>query len=110
MAGALTGSNALFRTKPSRKWNCSIKTEQVQLPFVWVSPPIDAGFFAYDVPEHHEQPGHLTAAVIGRDADGNVIAHYCLLLSPDQVDESDPAVVAVCKSTSLNPLPTLPLG
>jgi hypothetical protein len=71
--------------------------ERVQLPFVWVSAPIDAGFFAYDVPEQHEQPGHLTGAVIGRDADGNVIADFCLRLSPDEVDGSDPTVVAFCK-------------
>jgi hypothetical protein len=71
--------------------------ERVQLPFVWVSAPIDAGFFAYDVPEPHEQPGRLAGAVIGRDADGNVVAHFCLRLSPDEVVGSDPTVVAMCK-------------
>jgi hypothetical protein len=71
--------------------------ERVRLPFVWVSAPIDAGFYAYDVPVEHEQSGRLTAAVIGRDAVGNVVAQTCLPLSANEVDASDPTVVALCK-------------
>lgn len=60
--------------------------ERVRLPFVWVSPPINAGFYAYDVPEQHEEPGRLTVALIGRDEDGNAVAHRCLRISPDEVE------------------------
>ena len=70
--------------------------ERVQLPFVWVSPPINAGFFAYEVPEQHEQPGRLTFAVIGRDDDGNAVAHQCLRVSPDEVARSAPEAAALC--------------
>jgi hypothetical protein len=71
--------------------------ERVQLRFVWVSAPIDAGFYAYDVPEEHEQPGHLTAAVVGLGADGQEVDHRCLPLPPDEVEASDAAVVALCR-------------
>jgi hypothetical protein len=71
--------------------------ERVQLPFVWVSPPINAGFYAYDVPEQHEQPGRLTIALIGRDEDGNAVAHRCLKVSPDEVARSVPEAAALCE-------------
>jgi hypothetical protein len=71
--------------------------ERVQLPFVWVSPPINAGFFAYEVPEQHEQPGRLTIAVIGRDQDRNAVAHQCLRVSPDEVARSVPEAAALCE-------------
>jgi hypothetical protein len=70
---------------------------RVRLPLVWVSAPIDAGFYAYDVPVEHERSGHLTAAVVGRDADGSVVAHRCLPLPANEADASDPTVVALCK-------------
>ena len=44
-----------------------------EIPIVWVSPPIDAGFFAYDVPEAHEQAGHGATALVALDSDENVI-------------------------------------
>jgi hypothetical protein len=71
--------------------------KRLQLPFVWVSPPINAGFYAYDVPEQHEQPGRLTIAVIGRDDDGNTVAHRCLNVSPDEVARSVPEAAALCE-------------
>lgn len=71
--------------------------ESVRLPFVWVSPPINAGFYAYDVPERHEQPGHLTAVIIARDENGNRVAHFCLTSSPDELARSAPEVAALCE-------------
>lgn len=70
--------------------------ERVQIPFVWVSPPIGAGFYAYDVPPEHEQPGRLTVAVIGLDDEGEMVAGQCLRLPPDEPLGSATAE-ALCK-------------
>jgi hypothetical protein len=40
---------------------------------IWVSRPIGAGFFAYDVPPEHRQPGHQVTAVVALDGNGNVV-------------------------------------
>jgi hypothetical protein len=71
--------------------------ERVRLPFVWVSPPINAGFYAYDVPEPHEQPGRLPIALIGRDHDGNAVAHTCLRVPPDELAPGLPEAAAFCQ-------------
>jgi hypothetical protein len=34
--------------------------------------------------------------VVGFDADGNEVAHRCLPPTPDEVDASDPTVIAMC--------------
>jgi hypothetical protein len=70
--------------------------ERATLPFVWVSDPIDAGFYAYEVPEEHRRPGRLTVAVIGLDEDGQEVARQCLPLSPDELARSVPAVASAC--------------
>ena len=41
---------------------------------VWVSEPIDAGFFVEHVPAEHQQPGHLIAAVVAVDRAGELVA------------------------------------
>jgi hypothetical protein len=71
--------------------------ERVKIPFVWVSPPIDAGFYAYDVPADREEPGRLAIAVIGLDEDGGEVAQSCVPVSPDEVARSAPEAAAVCK-------------
>lgn len=71
--------------------------ESVRVPFVWVSAPIGAGFYAYDVPEEHEQPGRLAVVLIGRDEDGKSVTHTCLTVAPDELARSVPEVVALCK-------------
>jgi hypothetical protein len=70
--------------------------ERVKIPFVWVSPPVDVGFFAYDVPPEREEPGRLTAAIAGLDEDGEVVAGVCLRLPPDEPVAS-PEAAALCK-------------
>jgi hypothetical protein len=40
---------------------------------VWVSRPIGAGFFAYEVPPEHREPGHEVTAVVALDRSGNVV-------------------------------------
>lgn len=71
--------------------------ERVKLPFVWVSPPLDVGFYAYDVPVDREEPGRLSVAVIGLDENGDEVAHACLPLSPDELARSVPAAAALCE-------------
>lgn len=46
----------------------------VRLPFVWVSKPIDAGFFIYVRPPHHRLPGTRPDALILRDSKGKLVA------------------------------------
>ena len=43
----------------------------VSIPVVWVSAPIDAGFFGYDVPAAHLRVGARPNLLILRDANGN---------------------------------------
>jgi hypothetical protein len=71
--------------------------ERVRLPFVWVSAPINAGFYAYDVPEQQEQPGRLAVAVIGRDKEGNAVVHACLLIPPVELERSVAEAAALCE-------------
>jgi len=44
----------------------------VDVPFIYVSTPIDAGFFAYDVPKEH-QTANFPVAVVSRDQHGDEI-------------------------------------
>ena len=60
--------------------------EEVELEFVWISPPIDAGFFAYEVPERHQTRARALTALVALDADGDVVARRSFpLLDPDDV-------------------------
>jgi hypothetical protein len=43
-------------------------------PLVWVSAPIDAGFFVYEVPEARWAAGHRPVALVLEDAEGNELA------------------------------------
>jgi hypothetical protein len=45
--------------------------DSTELPIVWVSPPIDAGFYAYDVPDTHELAGQGATALVAYDRDGD---------------------------------------
>jgi hypothetical protein len=48
--------------------------ESARTPVVWVSSPIDAGFFVYEVPEAHWRAGHRPVALVLEDSDGNELA------------------------------------
>ena len=50
--------------------------------YVWVSEPIDAGFFAVEVPEAQRVPGHRAAYMLGLDDEGQVVERVRLPLSP----------------------------
>ncbi len=45
-----------------------------RIPVVFVSPPIDAGFFFYRVPGEHVRLEHEAAYLTARDRDGHVVA------------------------------------
>lgn len=45
------------------------------IPLIWVSKPVDTGFFVYSVPPLHWQVGHLPTQLIVRDTSGKEIAH-----------------------------------
>lgn len=45
----------------------------VNVPFLYVLSPIDAGFFAYDVPYDRQAGSHRPIAVVSRDRDGKEI-------------------------------------
>lgn len=40
---------------------------------IWVSKPIEAGFFVQRIPDAHRQAGHLISAVVALDRDGKLI-------------------------------------
>jgi hypothetical protein len=46
----------------------------VPIPFVWVTEPIDAGFYAHDVPDEHEHPDRRPAVIVAFDEDGAELA------------------------------------
>jgi hypothetical protein len=70
--------------------------ERAVLPYVWVSPPIDAGFYAYEVPDEHRERGRLTAVVLGLDEEGAPAQTQCLPLSPEASEQSVPDVRELC--------------
>lgn len=47
--------------------------ERSEIPFVWVSKPIDAGFFIFEVPAEHLQAGKRGKTLLGLDEDGSVV-------------------------------------
>jgi hypothetical protein len=47
---------------------------RIDLPVTWVSPPIDAGFFLYAVPQEHQSEGHLPTVLVARASDGKLLA------------------------------------
>jgi hypothetical protein len=45
---------------------------------VWVSKPIEAGFFLQPIPVAHRQPGHLISAIVALNNDGKLVASESL--------------------------------
>lgn len=54
----------------------------VSLPVVWVSAPIDAGFFLYSVPDEHRVAGHLPVSLVARGIGGKVLAQTAEQVAP----------------------------
>jgi hypothetical protein len=47
--------------------------EHVEIRPVWVSPPIDAGFYVHEVPRDRLRPGRRAEALVGRNAEGDEV-------------------------------------
>jgi hypothetical protein len=45
-----------------------------RMPIVWVGKPIDAGFFIYEIPKSHWEPGKRLVALTAESAGGRVLA------------------------------------
>jgi hypothetical protein len=54
--------------------------EEAEIPVVWVSPPIDAGFFLFWVPDGRRTAGRHVTALTAEDADGRVLARQTFRL------------------------------
>jgi hypothetical protein len=48
--------------------------DAARVPLTWVSPPIDAGFFLYEIPISHLELGHLPTALVLEDTNGHELA------------------------------------
>lgn len=58
--------------------------DEVEIPVVWVSPPIDAGFYAFWVDDEHLRPGSHLSALTAMDRSGRVLARQTFRLTPPQ--------------------------
>lgn len=56
--------------------------QEAEIPVVWVSPPIDAGFYLYWVPAEHRRPGHHVSALVAEGRDGEILARQTFQLTP----------------------------
>jgi hypothetical protein len=48
--------------------------QSADIPFAWVSPPIDAGFYFFEVPEERQVQGRRAHALVATDGAGEVVA------------------------------------
>ena len=56
--------------------------EVAEIPLIWVSSPIDAGFYLYFTPDRHRQPGAHMTALEALDGNGEVVARQTFKLTP----------------------------
>jgi hypothetical protein len=59
--------------------------DRQEIPVVWVSPPIDAGFYVLWVPAEHRRVGHHLTAVVAESPDGEAIARQTFQLTPPEL-------------------------
>ena len=63
-----------------------------EIPFTWVSPPIDAAFYVFEVPTEHRSFGHRAAVLRAVDANGEDVARASIPLpAPDELDRAPAA-------------------
>jgi hypothetical protein len=63
----------------SARWGDALEVrfedgEVIKPPLLWVSRPIEAGFYLQTIPLRHRQPGHLISAVVALDRYGNLVS------------------------------------
>jgi hypothetical protein len=73
--------------------------ESSQLPLVWVSPPIDAGFFAFEVPDEHQRAGHGAEVLVALDGDRKVIERSVLPQSDPGWEEGSDGLPRIADRT-----------
>src|SRR6185295_14190901 len=57
-----------------------------EISFTWVSPPIDAAFYVFEVPTEHRSFGHRAAVLRAVDANGEDVARASIPLpTPDEL-------------------------
>jgi hypothetical protein len=76
------------------RWSDSLEIrfedgDVVKPPVVWVSKPIEAGFFVQAIPTTHRQPGHLISAAVALDRDGRLITSKSLDRNPSEGPPQD---------------------
>jgi hypothetical protein len=69
--------------------------ERTELPFVWVSDPVGAGFYAYDFADHLQNSRQTVIGIVGRDSSGKATAQTCLAGLP--LSNSPSGSAAICK-------------
>jgi hypothetical protein len=81
-----------------------------QIPFIWVTKPIDAGFFLYAIPAAHRRGAARAVAVEARDANGKVIARDRMVYArPHLPIGKTPPVPPSYRPPPPLPAPTAPL-
>ena len=55
--------------------------QSMPLPFVYITSPINAGFYALGVPSEHQQHGHWPTRVTARDAHGATVGTAAFLIA-----------------------------
>lgn len=83
-----------------------------EIPVVWVSAPIDAGFFAFDPTREHFGEGHRAEVFVALDADGKELARNRVLFevpaaSPDPSTPVMPIVSSGVAGWEITDLGTL---
>ena len=77
-------SGSLLEPKTERLVMTYADGEQAEVPVIWVTPPIDAGFYAYWIPKEHRRPRRHLAALTALDDTGSVLARQTFQLTPPQ--------------------------
>ena len=75
--------------------------DEVEIPIVWVSAPIDAGFYLYWVAAERRRQGRDLTAVAAEDADGDVLARQAFVLTP----RPRSAAPRACRNGEVTPRP-----
>jgi hypothetical protein len=60
-----------------------------EIPFVWVTAPIEAGFYLFRVPDAHRVDGHRPTSIRLLDDDGKVIAEEPIPFAQDERPDFD---------------------
>ena len=80
------------------------------IPFVWVSPPIAAGFFTYDIPAAHWSPPHRLLAITLSAKDGTQLARQSFPYRAHPAPVRHPVLPRHRVSPGPRALPTTPVA